>query len=449
MQKNKSDPAMLLLDGKTRPEEVFTLSQWEEEELRSFVNNKILRRLTYEMLPKRYEAVAEAHPKTFGWALQDSSSSELSSEKLTTWLQSDFGLYWISGKPGSGKSTLMKHILDDERTKEYLEQWARQNGESGARLIVASFFFWNSGALEQRSQMGMLRWLLFQVLEQEPELLPIVLPSLWIMQYRAYLTVGPGAAWTEALTLGMLMTAFKRLTAQQEIPCKLFFLIGGLDEFEGDQELLAELFNDISKSRLPNTKSSVKLCVSSRPYVVFQENFQGYPMLKLQELTVHDITQFVSDRFLGNGAFKKLAAREPQSTTQLIDAVVSKADGVFLWVFIVVKDPLKGIRNRELEPLYLRIMSQIDSVYLIWASKTFQLIRAAREVVPQGFSLVHQDFLTIAELYFALSEDRDSSAMKRMTQTELDIICREAEYHIAARCACLLEVTNEPKMSKG
>ncbi|PVH69299.1 hypothetical protein DL98DRAFT_625614 [Cadophora sp. DSE1049] len=447
IEERNADPGMLFLDGKTREEEAFTLSQWEEKKLRGLVNNSILYHLTYEMRPKRYEAVVEAHPKTFEWAFHDFDGTSLS-----TWLRSEHGLYWISGKPGSGKSTLMKHIFDDMRTKDYLETWARLDGTPDAPLIIASFFFWNSGTIEQRSQLGMLRSLLFQVFEQKPELLPIVLPSLWLKQYGKYLADGPHAVWSETWTLSMLMAALKRLTIQQEMPCKFFFLIDGLDEFDGDHEVLAELFNDLSMNLVPNSKSRVKTCVSSRPYVVFQENFAGSPTLNLQDLTLHDITLFVRDRFLGNGAFKKLAAREPAATSQLIQAVVSKAGGVFLWVFIVVKDLLRGIRNRdtipdlwrrldalprELEPLYVRIMSQIDEVYLVWASKTFQLIRASRQVViPKEFNVaIEQGYLSLVELYFALDETLDSQAV--------------TQYHITARCACLLEVTKAPRKSEG
>ncbi|KAK0118369.1 hypothetical protein ONS95_012657 [Cadophora gregata] len=138
----------------------------------------------------------------------------------------------------------------------------------------------------------------------------------------------------------MLMAALKRLTSQQEMPCKLFFLIDGLDEFDGDHEVLAGFFNDMSKNFVQNSKSTVKICVSSRLYVVFQENFAGSRMLKLQDLTLPDIALFVRDRFLKDGTFKMLAAREPEATTHLIQAVVSKASGVFLWVFIVIKDLL-------------------------------------------------------------------------------------------------------------
>ncbi|KAG4432955.1 hypothetical protein IFR05_011550 [Cadophora sp. M221] len=460
MEECGANPTMLKLDAETLHDGVFTLSQWKEKTLRKCVNNSVLHALNFEMRPKRYETVFEAHPKTFEWAAKYATSSGLSSTGFSTWLQNESGLYWISGKPGSGKSTLMKHILDDERTKEYLEMWAQQDADSSGPLIIASFFFWNSGTLEQRSQMGMLRSLLFQVFEQEPKLIPIVLTSLWLKQYGKYLTNGPGVVWTESWTLSMLMTAFKLLTKQQEVPCKIFFLIDGLDEFEGDQELLAELFNDISKALVPDVKSSIKLCVSSRPYVVFQENFEGCPMLKLQDLTLRDITWFVSDRFLGNGAFNKLAAREPQATNELIDAVVSKSGGVFLWVFIVVKDLLKGIRNRdtipdlwrrldalppELEPLYHKMMSQIDPIYLVWASKVFQLIRTAREVVvSDDFNVMDQGFLTISELYFTLGENFDSLAAKRLTQEELNDICLETEYHITARCVCFLEVAKQP-----
>ncbi len=160
----------------------------------------------------------------------------------------------------------------------------------------------------------------------------MVLPSLWLKQYGKYLTNGPARVWSEKWSSKMLMAAFRRLTSQQEVNCKLFFLIDGLDEFDGDHELLAEFWNDISRKVVPNSKSSVKLCVSSRPYVVFQENFEGHPNLKLQELTIHDITLFVRDRFRTNGAYKKLVVRQTTASNELIPAIVSKADGVFLWV---------------------------------------------------------------------------------------------------------------------
>lgn len=170
------------------------------------------------------------------------------------------------------------------------------------------------------------------------------------------------------------------------------------------------------------------------------------------------------ERFLGNGAFKKLAAREPELSSQLIQAVVSKG-GVFLWVFIVVKDLLRGIRNRdtipdlwrrlnalprEIESLYIRIMSQIDEVHLIWPSKTFQLIQAARQVViPKEFNLAGQSYLTLAELYFALDDSLNNQMVIQMSRDELNTMCREMEYHITARCACLVEVQRTPGQSKG
>lgn len=70
MEEVGADLGMLSLNGKTREGEAFTLAQWDENQLQSLVNNSILNHLTYEMLPKRYEAVAEAHPNTFEWAFQ-------------------------------------------------------------------------------------------------------------------------------------------------------------------------------------------------------------------------------------------------------------------------------------------------------------------------------------------------------------------------------------------
>jgi ABC-type lipoprotein export system ATPase subunit len=65
---------------------------------------------------------------------------QFESTTFVQWLQSDDDLYWISGRPGSGKSTLMKFLCTHQQTKEHLKAWAKSDD-----VIVAEYFFWNAG----------------------------------------------------------------------------------------------------------------------------------------------------------------------------------------------------------------------------------------------------------------------------------------------------------------
>ncbi len=80
---------------------------------------------------------------------------------LWKWLESGHGVYWINGKAGSGKSTLMNHICSYNRRLELLQEWS-----SHRRLLTPSFFFWNSGSRQQKTIDGLLRSLIYQMLNE-------------------------------------------------------------------------------------------------------------------------------------------------------------------------------------------------------------------------------------------------------------------------------------------
>lgn len=445
--------------------EMLDVNKEEEERLRSSVGRNILEDLPYPAMTSRYESVLEAHPQTFNWVFADSALEQLRWRDFSKWLRYEGGIYWVSGKAGSGKSTLMKHIHDDPRTRKYLRQWSQQANHNGMTVCIATFFFWNSGTSMQKSQSGLLRSLLFQILGQYPNLLPTVFPVRWAKRYSGSLDLAQQII-PESWSLRELEDGFDRLIRQTEFPLKLCLFIDGLDEFDGDMDKLCMLFRDASLSN----PERIKMCLSSRPWVQFQTCFEGCASLRLQDLTFSDISMYIRDNFRQNQAFRRLETQDAESTSALMREIVDRADGVFLWVEVVVKQLLRGANNRdsisqlwkrlnsfprELYPLYETIMSQIEPIYLDWASKAFQIMRASQALSSDPFrkcsnstrsssSTTNGDSgtspLTIAALFLALEEESDIDVIRPMTDGQVDMICEDTQIHLTARCAGLLEV---------
>lgn len=82
-------------------------------------------------------------------------------------------MFWISGKPGSGKSTFIKYLHTNPLTSKYLRNWYRS-----ANCVQATFFFHHRGTAIQKSLEGLYRGILSQVLEQAPQSLFVIQPNL-------------------------------------------------------------------------------------------------------------------------------------------------------------------------------------------------------------------------------------------------------------------------------
>ena len=320
----------------------------------------------------RDNRIPEAYEKTFTWVFKDQSDCNIN---FITWLKSDSQVYWITGKPGSGKSTLMKYICTDKRTFSHLTAWA-----SPLPLVTAAFYFWNSGTEIQMSEHGLLRSLLFQILSKFPNLFPRLFPGKW---ESANFFRSSDGEWS----LEEFRTALNRLSTDR-YGLKLCLFVDGLDEFGGNHMSLAKLLLEVGSSQ------HVKICVASRPWNEFEDVFDMSPSLLLQSLTYNDIKHFTTSRFHQDRYFSELEAQEPRYATELIESVVDKASGVFLWVDLVVRSLLSGLRNGDrildlrerldllppdLENLYQRILDSLDPFYYEHAFRYFQLVRSAKD----------------------------------------------------------------------
>jgi hypothetical protein len=251
-----------------------------------FRENAILQHLGYPSQYDRYENVAEAHAKTFNWIFEESTSDERAWSSFTEWLKGDDSIYWIYGKGGSGKSTLMKYICEDSRTPKLLAQWG---GTDKDVLMVA--FFWVSGTPDQASQIGLLRSLLYDILSQRRNLIPVVFLDQWTSINPNNPETYPRRSWTLQYTKRALKALFKLDVG------KIALFIDGLDEYSGDHIDIIHLFESIQSP-------DVKLCLSSRPLVDFHDAFHNRPKLKLQDLTFNDVQIYVDDKLAENKMMK-------------------------------------------------------------------------------------------------------------------------------------------------
>jgi hypothetical protein len=397
-------------------------------DLSTTLRNTLLRSLEFAEMSTREEHVASAHDETFEWIFE---KTETSWSNFARWLEDGTGLYWIAGKAASGKSTLMKYIVHHEKTISLLRAWT-----GDAEPIVASFYFWNTGSTMQTSQEGLLQTLLHQALSQYMSLHRDELSGRW-EAFALSKDFGKPWTWQE------LERAFKFLLEDQDPSLKFCFFIDGLDEFKGDLDALITLTNKISQY------SNAKVCVSSRPWMIFEDVFRTKPQLLVQDLTYADIRKYMNDKVTDHPGFMELRHLDEDSAVSLIDNVATYSSGVFLWVVLVVKSLLEGLQDgdhfsdlqkrlddvpKELDDLFYRILHSFDTRYFRDASIIFQLVKAANKAGSGGLSLLE---LSLAEQ--ADEESALQAAIEPMSQSEKLHRALKMRRRLQSRCKGLLE----------
>lgn len=394
------------------------------------IQQRVLRLLLFRQIRDRMDEVAPAHKATFKWIFEDPKPSQRPWENFLGWLQKGSHCYWVNGKAGSGKSTLMKYIYDSPQTREALQHWA-----GGTRLIFATFFSWNIGSTLQKSQVGLLRSLLHDILQQVPDLIPGVLPRLC----RA---ASQGEDFQP--TLAELKSGFEKLATQTITPLKICILIDGIDEFDGDHA-------EISEFIFSTTSPTFRAIVSSRPIPECVDVFGECPSLRLQDLTSGDIKSYTNERVLSHRRWKELMEEEGVQAIQLLDDIVNKAEGVFLWVILVIASLLEGLRNydrvsdlrrrldvlpSDLENLYSHMLNKLQPLYRRQGSQLLQIVQKHIEIEPD-------QLLSPLQLSFADEEDRDYALrqdLEPLSANQKLARCRAIEGRVRSRCCGLVEI---------
>lgn len=410
-----------------------------QEAIRSLNQDRVLDCLWFRSIDDRKTNINERHSRTLEWAV-DPLETTLRWDNLAEWLRNGSGLYWLAGKAGSGKSTLMKYLSNHPQTTALLREWAGQS-----EMVTLQFFFYALGRMEQKSHEGMLRSLLFQSLDKHRDRIEHALPAMWkealIHEDKDHELAMPSIPEMQAALLWLMET----VSADK----KFWILLDGLDELEGEHDTIKYLFE--SPQRLPN----VKILVSSRPLPVFVNAFDRDPKMYLQDLTHTDIETYVKDSILPHPHMARLSHVEPIKAMDVVEALVKKASGVFLWVALACQSIREGLDDFDTIPELVsraeKIPPKLDDFFRqildgIRPEKRDQCARFLRLVFE---SQARPMFDPIPTLGLAIVEEQGLSAdfkgpnAAQGSIEEMAWQCKTLEGRLRSRCSGLVEIQVE------
>jgi hypothetical protein len=166
----------------------------------------------------------------------------------------------------------------------------------------------------------------------------------------------------------------------------------------------------------------------------------------LEEYTRQDIVAYVRDKMESCALFSTFEKEDPRST-ELIEEIVDKAQGVFIWVILVVRSLISGLANadtfrdlqrrlrefpRELEPFLRHMYNTIEPFYRSETAKYCQVALNSRGPYRlRTYSLLDEE-----NLEYALSVHLRSV---EWGGTEASAKLLNTQKRINARCHGLLE----------
>ena len=289
-------------------------------------------------------------------------------------------LLWIKGKPGSGKSTIMKHILSNV---------PRVPGAKNGDLIL-SFFFHARGDTLQKSPLGFFRSILHQLLKKVPHSLSDLIDAFG---QRTQELGEPEKKWNwhqEELRKHLEVALLKVLQSHS-----IWLFVDALDECgEDDAVRLAGDLKSLCRL-LPPGGFQFHICFTCRQYPILAP-FCEFEIC-LQEENGRDISTYVHDRL---SAFH---SRTPSAIPTLVE---SRACGLFLWAQLVVDRVLaldrQGFNEAKIRASILTIPPGLQELFS-------ELIREMR---PDSLKLIRWTCfaarpLSVDELRWAMVLDSE------------------------------------------
>ncbi|KPM41841.1 hypothetical protein AK830_g4691 [Neonectria ditissima] len=364
--------------------------------------------------------------------------------EFVEWLQSADSLFCIRGKPGSGKSTLVKFIIDNKNTRQLLSGWRSE-------VNITSHFFWKIGSPPQNSIKGLLCSLVFRILDGNQEMVDHVLNNYTHLSSSTHYH-----DWSIEDLKAVLYFILEKDTRHQCI------FIDGLDEICNKDGLfkLTQLIEEILE--FPN----VKMCVASRPETIVMNwlKRKDVPGVLLEDLTRPDMRTFVAKELK---PFLSTDTISVKAHDKLVEKLVWKAQGVFLWLHLATRSVTIGIQNEDSEDMLLARLEELpseltqlyadmwqrlnenNSVYRDTAARYFRYALQKRGLIPMfpevgfpsGFPEIQQPVLFQIACAEAIDvQDVLLTGTETVDFTQVQQLCGKTKLAIQNRCAGLLQI---------
>lgn len=406
------------------------------------LQQKLLTSLSFPQMHERGQQISTAYPDTYKWMLQPSARDFRHWDCFSSCLdkpRDHHGKYWIHGKPGSGKSTIMKFLHADLTVENHMLLWSNEQP-----VIKVRYFFWKPGNMLQRSLEGLCRHLLIQILKQRPGMLD----DAMLVQQRTGTSIHT-AYWNETELSEALVALVQSLSTSS----KFLFLVDGLDECGNSDAVQEELVDYLTKLSMYD---HVKICISSRPWNIYKDAFAQCPQLRLEVLTRVDIQLYVESRLRVSHGWRFFEEAARQEADMLVSNIIFRAEGVFLWACLVVRDILRGLRDgdsleelrrklyhtpADLDDYFMCTIESIEPCYRREASALLQLALHDEKQFESIFSLRLVDTLFIAERYenFAVRPEFNVYYLNVKHERAVRFLYNSALRKLSSRCKGLLE----------
>jgi hypothetical protein len=155
-----------------------------------------------------------------------------------------------------------------------------------------------------------------------------------------------------------------RLASVQDV--KIFFLVDALDECEPQDRLgdLADVMLWLSHLR------NLKLCISCRPWAIFNQRFGKAPVLQLDHLTYVDIAIYIEARLTSTEVEVGLNTDfrdQTRAAKELVYNTARAAEGVFLWTELVITAICSEMRKaksiKQLDQITSEFPADLDDYF--------------------------------------------------------------------------------------